>query len=303
MTTSATPAAQYKAAHQKGLSLLQMLEASSDELGELLKDTGMPAESEYLNYKDLLEYKWFEVSFKDDSKTLMRLSEDLGINTLSNIPVSHNHRGLKSIKGLLQGGLSMQIHFDSVISPSGGMIAAMNTYSPLEDWRRARADAEKTTGKAELKPTEKDNVGDDIPSLKFWSDVAYLQWAKHTKVLSDLRYVMRISIMNTKTKAVVQHIVKDAPVNGDESYSFRIDDDRDHVAALLGTPNGAGVAWLLIQHKRQLGHKTVNKVTLDCHDKSIMPRDNTIVPSLVFHIRDLVAPGAGREEVGLRKSL
>lgn len=199
------------------------------------------------------------------------------------------------------------------------MIAAVNTQSPVNDFRRQRAvlDAVYTTGKVsrtdnELEQAEPKHIGkdtdgkqvdDDFPRLKFWSDVAYLQWARHATDPSDLRYVLRISIMNTKTKAVVQHIVKDAPVNGDESYTFRTDDHRDHVAALLGTPNGAGVAWLLVQHKRQLGHRTVDEVTLDCHDKSIMARDNTIVPSLVFHIRDVVAPGGGREEVNLRKSL
>lgn len=32
--------------------------------------------------------------------------------------------------------------------------------------------------------------------------------------------------------------------------------------ALLGTPNGSGVAYMLIQHRQALGHKKVDKITI-----------------------------------------
>ncbi|KAI4686866.1 uncharacterized protein J4E84_005237 [Alternaria hordeiaustralica] len=259
MTTSVSPATHYEAARKKGLLLFQMLEASFGELGNLLKNTDTPTESEYLNYEDLLENNWVERSSGDDSKILARLLEDLGINTSNNIPVSHEHHGVAPIQESLQEGLEMQIRFDSVINTSGGMIAAMNTYSPVHDWRKAKADAENALLKqAGHKSTERNNVGDDVPSLKYWSDVAYLQWACRNTDSSDLRHVMRMSITNEKTKAVIQHIKQQAHPKATGSYSFDVD-NRDQVAAFLGTPNGAGVAWLLIQHKQQLGHKTVYK--------------------------------------------
>ncbi|KAI4714194.1 hypothetical protein J4E89_001644 [Alternaria sp. Ai002NY15] len=294
MTTSVSPATRYEAACKKGELMLQMLEASFDELGNLLKYSNTPAESEYLNYKDLSENNWVERSSGDDSKILARLLEDLGIDTSRNIPVSHHHCGLESIEGSLQEELEMKIRFDSVINTSGGMIAAMNTYSPMEDWRRAEADAENVQLKqAGHKSMEKNNVGDDVPSLKYWSDVAYLQWACRNTDSSVLRYVMRMSITNEKTKAVIQHIKQNAHPKASGSYSFDVD-DRDEVAAFLGTPNGAGVAWLLIQHKQQLGHKTVYKITVDCRE--IWHNSKTIVPSLVFHLRDVVITKPGSEE-------
>ncbi|KAI4645807.1 hypothetical protein J4E93_005385 [Alternaria ventricosa] len=281
-------------AHEKGLLLLQMLEASFDELGNLLKHTDTPAESEYLDYKDLLENDWVERSSGDDSKILARLLEDLGINTARNIPVSHDHRGLEPVEEWLQEELEMKIRFDSIINTSGGMIAAMNTYSPMEEWRKARADTENAELKqADHKSTEKDNLGDDVPNLKYWSDVAYLQWAMHATDTSDLHYVMRMSITNKSTKAVIQHVKEKAHPKASGSHSFDVD-DRDQVAAFLGTPNGAGVAWLLIQHKKQLGHKTVYKVTVDCRE--IWHNSKTIVPSLVFHLRDMGTPKPGSEE-------
>jgi hypothetical protein len=44
---------------------------------------------------------------------------------------------------------------------------------------------------------------------------------------------------------------------------------------------------LLIQHKAQLGHKVVDKVTLVYNDRS-PPKVNTTIPSLIFELRDVV---------------
>ncbi|CAN9084245.1 unnamed protein product [Alternaria alternata] len=49
--------------------------------------------------------------------------------------------------------------------------------------------------------------------------------------------------------------------------------------ALLGSPNGQGVAHMLIQHRKQLGHKTVEKVIvffIACRGKM-----------LLFHLQDV----------------
>jgi len=299
---------EYEAACKKGELLLQRLKASIVELGELLEGTDIPIESEHLNYAALKENKWYEEFSADYFQTLDRLSKNLGIDTSHNIFISHHHKMLN----LSHQGFSEPVHFDSAINSSAVMLAAMYTQSPIDSFRRQKAvaGAESSTEKlpqagglsqAEPKHIGKNadlkKVGDDFPSLRHWSDVAYLQWAKFVKTPADLRYVLRISIENTETKAVVRHIMKDTLVNGGEQ-SFRTDDNRDKVAALLGTPNGVGVAWLLIQHKRQLGNKTVEKVTVDCQDQFTMSDDGTIDPSLVFHIRDVVAPGAGSEEDG-----
>ena len=299
----------YEAACKKGRLLLQRLKANVNELGELLEGTGIPVESQYRNYTDLDENKWFEFPSADYFQSLDRLSKNLEIDTSHNIFISHHHKMLN----VLHPGFPEQVHFDSVINSSAGMLAAMYTQSPLDSFRRQKAglDAESTTeklpqtaGLSQAKPKhigqngDLKKAGDDFPSLKHWSDVAYLQWAKHAKDSSNLRCVLRISIKNPTTKAVVQHIMKDTLAKGDESRSLRTEDDPDHVAALLGTPNGVGVAWLLIQHKRQLGLKTVEKVTVHCDDKSTMGDDGTVDRSLVFHIRDVVAPGAGSEEDG-----
>lgn len=49
----------------------------------------------------------------------------------------------------------------------------------------------------------------------------------------------------------------------------------DGYYALLNTPNGFGLAWFLIQHKAQLGIKTVSEITVSRADDE---------PSLYFKI-------------------
>jgi hypothetical protein len=60
--------------------------------------------------------------------------------------------------------------------------------------------------------------------------------------------------------------------------------------ALLGTPNGSGVAGLLAQHNAELGHKTVESVTLFWDKGSIVngKREDQDRPSMVFRLRVVV---------------
>jgi hypothetical protein len=51
--------------------------------------------------------------------------------------------------------------------------------------------------------------------------------------------------------------------------------------AILGTPNGAGTAWLLIQRKRELGRRRIEKVTVF---HAGMKEDMFGWPSLLFWI-------------------
>jgi hypothetical protein len=102
-----------------------------------------------------------------------------------------------------------------------------------------------------------------------------------------------VGITNEKTKAVIEHIMRNTtsmeryPVFPGISWYT---DQNEEAAALLGTPNGSGVAWLLIQHKAQLGHKIVDKVTLVYNDRS-PPKVNTTIPSLIFELHDVVTAG------------
>jgi hypothetical protein len=66
--------------------------------------------------------------------------------------------------------------------------------------------------------------------------------------------------------------------------------DSEDGKALLGTPNGSSVAWLLIQHKAmsQLWHKTVKKVTILSSEFTDDDPGHEVSSSLLFWIEYVV---------------
>jgi hypothetical protein len=73
---------------------------------------------------------------------------------------------------------------------------------------------------------------------------------------------------------VLGYNAKVKPYRCDEPQRARwpgvsFDMDTRAATALLDTPNGIGVGWLFAQHKRELGHKVVEKVVvffMNCAD-------------------------------------
>jgi hypothetical protein len=55
--------------------------------------------------------------------------------------------------------------------------------------------------------------------------------------------------------------------------------------ALLVTPNGSGVGWLLVQHEEQLGWKTIESVTLFWSSEAAIDMDRQFT-SLLFRLVD-----------------
>jgi hypothetical protein len=69
----------------------------------------------------------------------------------------------------------------------------------------------------------------------------------------------------------------------------------------IGSPNGAAFAYFLLQHKSELGYKTINKVTVM---RAETDDDNNFVdPYLVFHVVDAPAPPSDPEggSVGMKR--
>jgi hypothetical protein len=163
-----------------------------------------------------------------------------------------------------EGGENFQIEawhspisavFSSVLNARAGLIVAYHNISPSQ--------------------SIPDRPQSALPELLHCSDVVYCQWLTQNLKLDlgphKLRYVLCANIVNVYTLAVIEAIL-DARRLLRETYpvwpGITIDMDSEEGKALLGTPNGSGVAWLLVQHKAecQLGHKTVIKVSLFYND-------------------------------------
>lgn len=156
---------------------------------------------------------------------------------------------------------AIKAHFMQVINPKHGIIVAHDNLSPIEATKDAGLDDDGT-----------------IPGLKFWSDVAFLQWQSRASEDSELKYVLRYDVLNLKTGFVVEAI---NVANGADTMPWPgvdYDAGSDQGRALLGTPNGSSVAYMLVQHKRRLGHKTVEKITVFRQHKKLM---------LLFHVVDV----------------
>jgi hypothetical protein len=136
------------------------------------------------------------------------------------------------------------------------------------------------------------------PDLQQWSDIAYLQWSDPSlaHLLNDLKYVVRSSIVNCETIAVIERVVANYR-EVDENWRLypgsyiTWDIEDDDAKALLGTPNGNGVAWLLAQHKRELGWKVVQSVTVFWDNLDVIDAGDK--PSLLFWLEDV--QGSGNE--------
>jgi len=105
--------------------------------------------------------------------------------------------------------------------------------------------------------------------LQHWSDVTFLRWAsgqQYEQGIRGLKYVLRENVQNKSTLAVIQHIVSDMSIAGNLLWpGVEFDAESNEGMALLGTLSGVGVAWMLVQHRAQLGHKVIDKVVLFRH--------------------------------------
>jgi hypothetical protein len=122
-----------------------------------------------------------------------------------------------------------------------------------------------------------------LPKLQSWSDIAWLQWAKIAgEKAKDLRFVFRSPVANTEAQWLISRAFR---LSGKELSIWpgvEFDMTTAEGKAILSSPNGAGVAYLLFTHKRHLGRKTISKVTVFADDGKKQPRP----PSLIYHVVD-----------------
>jgi hypothetical protein len=159
-----------------------------------------------------------------------------------NFLVGHEHKHTTEVEGILYPATHALLC--QAINPSDGVIVAYDNITAQNLNKEFGADLRRD------------------PNLNHWSDVAYLQWLSKADQRSNLRYVLRYNVLNDLTRFVIEYlglqsklVLKGWPGKTYNAGSVEFN-------ALLGSPNGSGVAYLLAQHKKQLGHKTVDKVTV-----------------------------------------
>ncbi|KKP02614.1 hypothetical protein THAR02_05302 [Trichoderma harzianum] len=149
--------------------------------------------------------------------------------------------------------------FISSFSPSGGVIIADN------NWSVDAAIKEQGLVEAEI-----------TTHVRRWSDAAWMQWVKACNDadfddVSNVKYIFRATVVNPSSLDLLFQALREkysdsptVPPIGVWNNRLTLDvvQNPRQFYAVLGSPNGSGVAYLLRTHKGPLGVKTVNRVDI-----------------------------------------
>ncbi|KAK5136258.1 hypothetical protein LTR08_003865 [Meristemomyces frigidus] len=153
----------------------------------------------------------------------------------------------------------------NVFWPAAGVLFANDNYSP--DYMIAQA----------ITPTTPwtSPAGNPLPTtpLKQWSDAIFLSWLHLTTPAqrANLRFIFRRVIKNQDTLNVINTVARKKGLKS--CFKLKqcawqvpvwpgvvVRPGEEGFEALVGAPNGRGVAWLLIQHRAEMGGRTVGSV-------------------------------------------
>jgi hypothetical protein len=254
----------------KGSKVQQMMSADKTTAGSMLTPPRKSAESDLQHTSALEQSHYYDtgtagchpVLFTQVGQVISTMGPNLGFSQHdeNSNPISHERRVARG--NVLGGPRTPQAFamFMQCINPGDGLIVAVDNYSPTASSIADGLDISR------------------VPALKFWSDAAFLQWKLCATETSKLQYVLRYNVMNEATNFVVDSI---NAANGTEMAAWpgvAYDAESEEGRALLGTPNGSGVAFMLIQHKEQLGRKKIGKVTVFRKVRAVM---------ILFHVIDV----------------
>ncbi|KAI4645806.1 hypothetical protein J4E93_005384 [Alternaria ventricosa] len=251
----------YNTAVEKGKKMLKIMYGGS---AVTQSPYFTPGEVEAMGYKRTTRLR----SVSD----LSRMLDSLGIQGFNSRFINVTDEYTKDVTtGETLSGASV-VRFTSDINVEAGVLVATYTYSPTYKAKTSNSPATAL-----------------LPSLKHWSDIAFHQWAsqcaKEEVRTSNLRFIIRANISNEDTLAVINNVLDARPrqLQACTPSGLYLDMESDHAIALLGTAHGAGVAWLLAQHRDQLGHKKIDGIRIFYSDE---PLERNRALNLLFYLRD-----------------
>jgi hypothetical protein len=229
----------YEKAQKKGSNLLCQLYASASSVkGSIWKDP--QALEDYGWVASDPEYKW---DYNAPDNDIGPALKDLGVSTdaFDNIKYGYWHQ-----KESKHDGHTYPATFgfyQNVFNVKAGVIVADSNFGP---------DYEKRFGMA----------AETVP-LKQYSDVVFLAWQKQAgDNIKNLKYVFRHKIVNPATQNILNAVLEKRNEKLQTWPGTKISMIESDARAILGTSNGHGVAYLLAQHKEQLGVKVIDSVTI-----------------------------------------
>ncbi|KAF1932409.1 uncharacterized protein M421DRAFT_403266 [Didymella exigua CBS 183.55] len=120
-----------------------------------------------------------------------------------------------------------------------------------------------------------------LPKLRSSSDLAFGLWNRVPAPNGQkIEKFMSVNIVNEDADEIIKRALKKVNVDEVEGWpGTDFDTTTDAGKALLGSPNGLGAAYFLLQHHKQLGSaKSINKV------KVVTCEDDGGDPCLIFYV-------------------
>jgi hypothetical protein len=180
------------------------------------------------------QYCDFDVSLpiKDALKGL-GVDDKMGVEEAHNKCMECDHEAEATIDGTTYHPTGAR--FTTIFNAEDGVIVAWSSYGAK--YEAARQNPPVTV----------------LPKLQNWSDIAWLQWINNAgDKVKNLRYVFRSPAFNTDAEWLITrawgNAGKQLPFETWPGVEFSMDTDEGK--AILSSPNGAGVAYLLFTHKR-----------------------------------------------------
>ncbi|KZM28694.1 Mitochondrial import inner membrane translocase subunit tim8 [Ascochyta rabiei] len=162
------------------------------------------------------------------------------------------------------------------VNPTNGLVYFIHRESPEsaaeEHWKRKPA-------------------ANELPALRASSDIAWGMWNRVASAdLRNLNYFMAVQVINPETqyimqRALEQHNVAVVPAWPGKDFEFAVPNGREHemeaALALLGSSNGLGAGYFIIQHRPQLGWKYIWKVKI-----FMAGQGEWALPNVLFYVSD-----------------
>ncbi|KAF2646608.1 hypothetical protein P280DRAFT_525472 [Massarina eburnea CBS 473.64] len=232
-------------------------------------------DSAFTQYTDLAKYGYIEEPSLEPftMDPLRECLQGLGVDWRhdsekdgKNEVVYHVHTKPCNIEGVVYP--KTNAYFSQILNRDQGVLIAHTNHTPI------------------FMGILQDPMVTTYPPLHHWSDVAFLQYLGPSNAPAPLKlnFIIRYSIQNMCTIDIIQQILSNRGIDKLPKWpgiDFAI--ESQEALAVMGTPNGSGSAWLLAQHRRWLGKKSVEKVTVFYAQGE---GDLYRWPSLVFWLKD-----------------
>ncbi|KAL8676326.1 MAG: hypothetical protein Q9186_007146 [Xanthomendoza sp. 1 TL-2023] len=119
-----------------------------------------------------------------------------------------------------------------------------------------------------------------------WSDVTFAVWealsASQGANIQDLRWIVLTEVDNFINTLIIDKAVPDV------TKVATFEPGTEAHRAIMGSPNwGIGSVYLLMEHKKQLGHKSIGRIIVCCEE---LEEEEVEGPSVILEILDVPAP-------------